>query len=135
MSSSATAFMKFYEAGKKSDIEIKPIICEPSDRIFENELTLSWCGHSINLVAVHGHSDDGLLGIVDGNGLFSGDTLLHIPTVTRFPSGSSKRFWLEDIPMLEGLKGIENVYPGHGTIGKLEDMLAVNKIPERYKQK
>lgn len=134
MSSSATAFMKFYEAGKKSNIEIEPIICEPSDRTFENELELSWCGHIINLIAVHGHSDDGAIGIVDGKYLFSGDTLLHVPTVTRFPSGNSKRFWLEDIPVLEGLKGIETVYPGHGANGKREDMLAVNKMPEKYKK-
>ena len=83
---------------------------------------------------MHGHTDDSIIAILDNKSIFSGDTILSIPTITRLPSGSTKDFWLKDIPFLNSLGGIETVYPGHGLPGKLEDMLAVNIMPERIKK-
>ena len=41
--------------------------------------------------------------------------------------------WEETIPKLRTLT-VEVVFPGHGEPGKLEDMLAGNHAPERYKE-
>ena len=133
MSSSATAFMQFYESGRKSDVRIEPIVCAPSDKIFKENLTIEWNDHRIDLYAVHGHSEDGLIVILDEMYMFSGDTILNIPTVTRLPSGNSKAFWMEDIPFIKGLKGIKKVYPGHGGYGNLDEMLSVNIMPKKFK--
>lgn len=134
MSSTADAFLTFYHQGEKRDCKIEPFICEPATKTFETQDIFEWCGHSIKLTPVYGHSNDGLIAVVDGMLLFSGDTLLSVPTATRFPSGNSKRFWFEDMPMLQGLKNIECVYPGHGQPRKLEEMLEINKMPKRYRE-
>lgn len=133
MSASAIAFLKFYKGEKEDDVEIQPIICEPSERTFKEQFAIEWFGHKVELCAVHGHSADGLIAIVDGENMFSGDTLLHIPTVTRFPTGNGQQFWYEDIPFLRSIKGVKNVYPGHGGCGELEKMISINKMPEKYK--
>ena len=127
MSSSANAFLKFYNNGYKSNTEVKPFVCEPADRIFTDKMILTWSGHLVKLLAVHGHTDDSLLTEIDGEILFSGDTLLAIPTVTRFPTGSSARFWGEDLPILRKMNHIKCVYPGHGNPGTLEKMIAANQ--------
>lgn len=124
LSSSAMAFLSFYEQGKKQDMYINPFVCDPADRTFRDYLQLNWFGHDVNMMAVHGHSDDGLI-VKIGDILFSGDTLLHVPTITRFPSGSSKRFMEEDIPLIKKVD-VETVYPGHGEPAKLESLLEKN---------
>ncbi len=131
-SNTATIFLKFYKDGKKSDAKILPFVCSPSDETFSEEYNINWQGYKVYLKSVHGHSSDSLIAIVDDRFLFSGDTLLSIPTVTRLRTGSTRLFWEEDIPLLKGLKNTELVYPGHGRPGKLKEMLETNKIPERY---
>lgn len=125
MSATATAFMQFYEKGKKGDIEIAPFVCNPADSTISEQVRVIFHGHEIDLIPVYGHSEDGLIALFDDKYLFSGDTLLNITTVTRFPSGSKKRFFDEDIPLLQ-LLPVDTVYPGHGGEGALRDMLAVN---------
>ncbi len=132
MSSSATAFMVFYSG--RNDIEIEPFTCNPADEVFDNEYVFEWCGHKIELSSFQGHSSDGLIAVIDGEAMYSGDTVLSIPTVTRFPSGSTAKFWKEDMPRLREMDSEMLVYPGHGEQGKLGDMLAVNKEPERYRK-
>lgn len=125
MSSIADAFMTFYQKG---NYRVSPISCKPADISFDNSYEFDWCGHTIKLIAVHGHSDDSLLLTVDDILLFSGDTLLSIPTITRFPRGNSIRFLTEDIPLIKKMKNIVSVYPGHGDIGKIDDMLKNNVL-------
>jgi glyoxylase-like metal-dependent hydrolase (beta-lactamase superfamily II) len=131
MSSTATVFMVFYSG--RNDIEIEPFTCQPADKVFEEMYVFDWCGHQIELLSFHGHSMDSLIALVDKKYLFSGDTILPIPTVTRFPSGSTKRFWQEDIPRLKELDRELITYPGHKQAERLENMIAVNKKPERYR--
>lgn len=133
MSSSATAFMVFYSG--RNDIEIEQFTCDPAEEVFDNEYIFVWCGHNIRLSSFQGHSSDGLIAVVDGQTMFSGDTLLSIPTVTRFPSGSTARFWEEDMPRLRKMNGEMMVYPGHGKSGRLQDMMETNKKPERYRKR
>ena len=128
MSSAANAYLSFYQDGKNRSTVIEPFICAPSDRVFEEETQFEWHGRKITLKPCFGHSDDGVMILMDGKWLFSGDTILPMPTVTRFIGGSKKRFREEDIPYLETLtEVIDTVFPGHGSPGKLEDMIAKNR--------
>ena len=65
--------------------------------------------------------------IFDGKYLFSGDSLLSIPTITRFPTGSSKLFCEEDIPRLKEMYYIREVFPGHGQSGNIKEMIEINQ--------
>ena len=125
MSSSADAFLAFYEKGKKKEVHIEPFVCQPVDSIFSEGIEFDWQGHPISLNAVHGHSVDSLIILMDERLLFSGDTLLPIPTVTRLPGGNTRRFQEEDLPLLKALN-MEDVYPGHGGIEKAERLISMN---------
>lgn len=125
LSSSANAFMSFYNGNPYENI-IEPITCQPADIVFEDSYNFSWQNHKVELISFYGHSNDSLIAIIDGKYMFSGDSILSIPTVTRFPGGSTTRFWEEDIPKLEKLE-VEMVYPGHGMPGDLKDMVLCNK--------
>lgn len=114
---------------------VQPFSCNAVDKTFEKEMDFVWEGHSVFLASYHGHSKDSACSIVDKKYLFSGDTLLPIPTVTRLPGGSTARFWEEDIPKLKKMiNQIVKVFPGHEMPGMLKDMLAVNVKPARYRQ-
>lgn len=79
-----------------------------------------------------GHSNDSIIAVVDDKYMFSGDTVLSNPTVTRFAGGSTKNFWNDDIPRLKDyIPYIEIVFPGHGGVGRLCDMIEIN---EKYKK-
>ena len=131
MSATATAYLKFYKNGEKGDIEIDPFVCRSGDQTFSDKTAFSWYEHEVRLEAVFGHSDDSLIAIVDDKYLFSGDTLLPTPTVTRFPGGSKKLFLGHDVPKLELLeKSISQVFPGHGIPGQLSKMISNNLFAE-----
>lgn len=124
MSASANAFMSFY-LGKPYGGNIEPMACAPVDIAFDGHMQLRWKGHQVALEAFFGHSNDSMIAVVDGDYMFSGDTILSIPTVTRFPGGSTARFWKEDMPRLEKMQ-VSTVFPGHGLPGRLEEMIEVN---------
>ena len=121
LSSTATAFLSFYEQGRKSNTQIKAFTCTPAQVTFKGaEKVFNWQGHKVELKAVYGHSNDGLVAFIDQKLLFSGDTLLAVPTVTRFPGGNKKRYQEEDIPLLKSIISKKcYVYPGHGVASKL----------------
>ena len=127
MSSSATAFMAFYNGSH--NIEIEPFTCKPSDITFNDIFEFQWNKRLFKLISYQGHSLDGLIVLVDDAIMFSGDTLLSIPTVTRFPNGSTNSFWKDDIPRLMNLPAGIVVYPGHGDPGTLSEMIAINIPP------
>lgn len=115
---------------------VKPFSCAPADKTFEEEMDLLWEGHNLRLTEYSGHSKDSVCCIVDNKHMFSGDTLLPIPTVTRLPGGSTSRFWEEDVPKLEILREhIVMVFPGHEMPGPLKKMLEVNVKPARYRDR
>ncbi|MCR5384694.1 MAG: MBL fold metallo-hydrolase [Saccharofermentans sp.] len=143
MSSAADAFLSFYnqKRGKEYDNDslinsIDSFICEPADVVFDDTFEFVWNNHVIRLIRCYGHSDDSLIALFDDKYLFSGDTLLNIPTATRFLGGSTSRFWKEDYPLLTKLSSsVEMVFPGHGDYGRIDDMLSVNVMPERFSNK
>lgn len=128
------AFQDCTERKEMIDNLVKPFGCEPADETFENRLQMEWEGHVLQLDEYRGHSKDSVCCVMDGKYLFSGDTILPIPTVTRLPGGSTEKFWEEDIPKLIILsEQIDMVFPGHGKPGKIKDMLAVNVKPASYR--
>lgn len=143
LSSTANAFIAFYIANKQKHQQetgcaeaarnITPFVCAPADRPFDGETTMNWQEHTLKLLQCGGHTKDSLIAVMDGRYMFSGDTLLSIPTVTRFPSGSTTTFWEETVPQLKSMS-VELVLPGHGEPGQLGDMLAINQVPERYQK-
>lgn len=143
MSSAAEAFLTFYYQNKGIEADISSMVasigtftCEPADMTFDDDLNFTWCNHSVELIRCFGHSIDSLIALLDGKYLFSGDTLLNIPTTTRFIGGSTAKFWDKDYPMLKGMSSsVEIVFPGHGEAGSISDMLSVNVMPERYRGK
>lgn len=127
LSNVANAFIAFHNHSDMVEDLITPFSCAPAEWIFEYALNTEWQGHSLKLVEYNGHSRGSLCCEIDDSFLVTGDTLLPLPTVTRLPGGSTRRFWDEDIPRLEAMRGsIKRVYPGHGAPGRLEDMLWIN---------
>ncbi len=132
MSASANVFMTFYR--KEPFIgNIESFTCSPADITFDKTLVFNWKGHYIKLESFYGHSNDSLTISIDNRFLFSGDTVLHTPTITRFPGGNTEKFWKNDIPKLNNID-IEQVFPGHGPIGYLKELLANNIEPEKYRR-
>ena len=107
MSSTATAFLALYRQGI-DPVTIPPFVCEPADEVFEDMLDFDWYGNRVSLFAVYGHTNDGLIVEVNEKHLFSGDTLLHIPTITRFPTGNSELFIKKDFfgRFIHGSRGL-----------------------------
>lgn len=132
MSASANAFMTFYNEAPFEGF-IEPFVCQPADVIFNGRLNFKWHDHIIEVISFYGHSNDSLIAVIDSIYMFSGDSILGIPTVTRFPGGSTARFWREDIPKLEEMR-VKKVYPGHGVPGDLKDMILCNKRPDKFKE-
>ena len=127
MSNIASAIIAFHNQTEIDENLVTPFFCEPADEVFEKEFTVEWKGLVLHLAEYVGHSKDSICCILDDKYMFSGDTILPIPTVTRLPGGSTAKFWEEDMPKLEELtKHIELVFPGHGMPGSLKDMIAVN---------
>ncbi len=132
MSASANAFMAFY-SGNRHILNMEPFISDPAEIRFEDTYQFEWMGHKVFLDSFYGHSNDSLIMILDDMYMFSGDTILSIPTVTRFPGGSTEKFWTYDIPKLKRMM-VNIVYPGHGAPGRLDDMIATNTMPEKYSE-
>lgn len=131
LSNIASAIIAFHNQTEVDVNLVAPFSCEPADEVFEKELRIKWEGHKLQFAEYKGHSKDSVCCILDNTYLFSGDTILPIPTVTRLPGGSTAKFWGEDMPKLEKLiEQIRIVFPGHGMAGTLKEMIEVNKRPE-----
>lgn len=133
MSAVANTFISFYK-NKRNDCDIyneeniKVFVCSPAEIQFEGDYSFEWEGEKVLLSQFFGHSNDSIIAVVDDKYMFSGDTILSIPTVTRFAGGSTNKFWNDDIPRLKNYSSyIEMVFPGHGGVGRLCDMIEINE--------
>lgn len=96
------------------NMDIKPYSCE-ADEEFTGEKEIEWEGHTLYLKETPGHSKGSICIEMDGEILFSGDTLVTgYPTITRLPGGSKKEFAGVTLPYLRSLDSEMMVYPGHG---------------------
>ena len=85
-----------------------------ADETFSGELTLFWQGHRLELRETPGHSPGSICILVDGEILFSGDSLLPDgKAILRFPGGSRRQYTEKTLPYLWTLPLEANVYPGH----------------------
>lgn len=107
---------------------VAPFVCSPADVVFNDRLKFQWNGHSISLNHTPGHSPGSMCAIVDGTLLFSGDTLLSIPSITRFPGGNTRDYREITIPWFENLEGIRYDFPGHGNSGHFIEMMWLNRM-------
>ena len=107
---------------------ISPFVCEPADVTFEEKMELQWNEHTFSLIHTPGHSPGSMCIIMDGWLMFSGDTLLSIPSITRFPGGSTKDYKEITIPWFENLEGVKYDFPGHGSSGHFIEMMWLNEL-------
>ena len=132
LSNIADPLMAFHEKKEVVKKRIKPFACKAAERTYTDLAEIEWKNHKIQMSEYHGHSADSSCIVIDEKFLFSGDTILPIPTVTRLPGGSTKKFWEEDIPrLMQMCNKIDMVFPGHKYPGNLAEMLAGNKMPLR----
>lgn len=96
------------------NMNIQPYSCEADDT-FSGEYEMLWEGHSLFLKETPGHSKGSICILLDGDILFSGDSLVTgYPTITRLPGGSKKDYAEITLPWFQSLDPGIMVYPGHG---------------------
>ncbi len=128
LSGTANVIAQFNEKVCKTGICVEPFACAPAEYSFESETTFCWQDDTVQLLVTPGHSAGSICLLLNQKWLFSGDTLLGVPTITRLPGGSKKLFQELTLPMLEELKNqVKLVFPGHGETGTMEEMLSGNK--------
>lgn len=98
-----------------------------ADRIINDREVSVMYGHTVEVFLTEGHTKGGMSYLVDGKILVTGDTLMGLPTITRFPSGSKKVFLEKTLPFYESIKDrVEKVLPGHGDCGNIDEMIECN---------
>lgn len=94
-----------------------------ADRMFSEELQLSWEGHMIRMQSAPGHSKGGALIFLDDNILFSGDNLVNgAGVICRLPGGNWKTYCEKTRPMIDQLPDDICIMPGHGDPAKLSEV-------------
>ena len=122
LKSSRNNFSRYYNAfseiqtkyEKHSKRFIEPFSADV-DETFDGEMQIEWRGHSIYLRETPGHSQGSICILVDGNILFSGDSLLKDEaTGTKFVGSSSEDLYKYTMPWFKTLPEDTIVYAGHG---------------------
>lgn len=114
LSDKSDVIIMFNSSLQKRNLHIAPFECK-SDIVFEDEFLLNWNGSKISIISTPGHSPGSVCIFFDNKFVFTGDTLLQYPTITRLPGGNKKIFLEQTMPFLK--KQIEmglTVFPGHG---------------------
>lgn len=106
--------------------EVEPVSYSGDD-LFRGERTTDWCGHTLEMTETPGHSPGSICITLDGEYIFTGDSLLRDdPVITRLPGGNVKQYESITAPYLEKIarehRGIR-VLPGHGESFLLEDRI------------
>lgn len=108
---------------KVSELNIRPYSCT-ADEVFTGCRRFSWQGHTVEIRETPGHSRGSVCIIIDGNYVFTGDSLIKgRPTITRLPGGSRKEFVEVTLPFLKSLLPTSVVFPGHGEPGYVRDFI------------
>lgn len=93
-----------------------------ADDTFSGEKVMQWQGHRLVLTETPGHSPGSACILVDGDTLFSGDSLLmNNSFATRFPGRSKRQYEQITQPYLASLSPDVLVYPGHYGTFRLKD--------------
>lgn len=111
-----------------------PRISCSADLGFEKEYSFPFGGEIVRLLAMPGHSDDGLLMFVGDGLLITGDNLIPgTATVLHLPGGDAEAYRKRVVPYLASLPKDTLVFPGHGDPMPLGKML--NEHPDYRKEK
>lgn len=106
-----------------------------ADFTFEDNFKMSWFEHNFEFFKILGHSKGSCGIILDGNIVFTGDSLMKdLPVITRFPGGNRKAYISETLPLLESkLQPDMWIMPGHGNPFQLKDIMKDGKINVEFR--
>lgn len=82
-------FTMFHPEIKRRNITITPFHC-CVDGIVRGGESMDWQGHTLDFMDTPGHTEGSMCIVFDKKYMFTGDTLLLIPTITRLPGGSKR---------------------------------------------
>lgn len=117
---------------KEEAPEIPPFSCH-GDIGFEDEYRFAFNGHEVLLKAFPGHSDDGLMLLLDRRFLFTGDNLIpETATALTLPGSSKKEYEEITKPFLLTRPEDTMVFPAHKDAGMIKDIL--NNHPDYSKE-
>lgn len=93
-------------------------------KIYQSGFKLEWEGYIIKFIHSPGHSEGSVCIIFDDKYLFSGDSLIKgKKVITRLPGGNKKDYETITLPFLKSLSDEMIVFPGHGELGTLKELL------------
>lgn len=122
LSSAANVLEQVSEKVQKRERPFIAFVCTPADVVFDEAYKFYWNGHKVELVYTPGHSAGSVCMVLDENKLFTGDTLLAVPAITRLPGGNKRIFQEVTLPWLQKrMDTIKWFLPGHGDSWKRED--------------
>lgn len=131
LSDKSDVIVMFNSGMSSRHCHIEPFICE-ADSSFEGELQFQWHNCKINAFTTPGHSDGSVCILLNGEYMFSGDTLLAVPTITRLPGGNKAAFKDITLPRLREYRlSVKQVFPGHGEPGTLNEFLKKYDNPQK----
>lgn len=117
LSSVADMLAQLNEKVMCSEVKVEPFVCEPAEIEIDDKLSFQWMGHNVLVIATPGHSEGSVCVIVDDRVVFTGDSLLRKPIITKLPGGSRKDYRELTRPLLKIIERMEKVFPGHGEPG------------------
>ena len=103
------------ENWRSRNYKILPYYGKPADIIFYKNKRIKWQKHEIVLTETPGHSPGSIIIEVDGEYLFSGDTVSYdYEIIVEFPGGSRDEYNRMTRPLIKNLKKSLKAFPGHG---------------------
>ncbi len=113
---------------EKFQKEYEPFVAE-ADIIFDDTFEHQWSSHNLRFKVIKGHSLGSCCIFLDEGIIFTGDSLMKAyPIITRLPRGSKKDYQNLTAPFFESLHKNLKVFPGHGEIFELKDVLKDGKL-------
>jgi len=123
LSKCANVLLSFYRKNENEECIIEPYTCSVDEILKDND-EIYWNNIKVRIIYTPGHTSGGICILVNEKLLFTGDTFLSIPIITRFPSGSKKDFFNTTVPLLSSMDGKDIIIlPGHGEPEKLDILL------------
>lgn len=113
--------LRFHKGKDNMEVQPTDYHCK-ADCIFNIETELIYRKMKVVMMPTPGHSPGSSCYLLNGNLLFSGDSLVNgFPTITRLPGGSRKDYENVTKPYLLSLDKNIIVYPGHGDSRQLKN--------------
>lgn len=107
------AVLRFGVAYNNEETLYRNYHCLPADIIFDQKMSLKWCGLNFNLIHTPGHSIGSCIVLLNDI-VFSGDTMLQEETFLRFDGGNEMDFASVTLPIIDSIPPYAKIMPGHG---------------------